>query len=206
MKLHLGARVATFPSKFGVDDNAGLGKGSVVKGRRGRKGVSIGRDGSRESFHRKPRDSAAGTRTRGKRRESLLRASTVADEIICGIRSLWKRVSMGSCEIPGVLTRAIYHARSVFAYVVKGPRRLCRGHRVVECLLKFACLRILLPASPLFTLLYLRISLFHYASAFSLYVTTVTLFVAKNVLSIERITNFLSFYLISFPLSQLIRF
>lgn len=36
MKLHLGARVATFPSKFGVDDNAGLGKGSVVKGRRGR--------------------------------------------------------------------------------------------------------------------------------------------------------------------------
>lgn len=114
-----------------------------------RKSVSIGRDGSRESFHRKPRDSAAGTRTRGKRRESLLRASTVADEIICGIRSLWKRVSMGSCEIPGVLTRAIYHARSVFAYVVKGPRRLCRGHRVVECLLKFACLRILLSALPL---------------------------------------------------------
>lgn len=34
-----------------------------------------------------------------------------------------RRVSMGSCEIPGVLTRAIYHARSVFAYVVKGPRR-----------------------------------------------------------------------------------
>lgn len=136
-----------------------------------RKGVSIGRDGSRESFYRKPRDSAAGTRTRGKRRESLLRASTVADEIICGIRSLWKRVSMGSCEIPGVLTRAIYHARSVFAYVVKGPRRLCRGHRVVECLLKFACLRILLPALLLFTPLYLRISLFHYASAFSLYVT-----------------------------------
>lgn len=33
-----------------------------------------------------------------------------------------RRVSMGSCEIPGVLTRAIYHARSVFAYVVKGPR------------------------------------------------------------------------------------
>lgn len=62
-------------------------------------------------------------------RESLLRASTVVDEIICGIRSLWKRVSMGSCEIPGVLTRAIYHARSVFAYVVKGPRRLRRGHR-----------------------------------------------------------------------------
>lgn len=32
-----------------------------------------------------------------------------------------KRVSIGSCEIPGGLTRAIYHARSVFAYVVGEP-------------------------------------------------------------------------------------
>lgn len=38
--------------------------------------------------------------------------------------------SIGSCEIPGVLTRAIYHARSVFAYVVKGPCvAYALGHR-----------------------------------------------------------------------------
>lgn len=54
-----------------------------------------------------------------------------------------KRVSIGSCEIPGGLTRAIYHARSVFAYVVGEPRRSCPPrHHIVECLLKFACLRI----------------------------------------------------------------
>jgi len=56
-----------------------------------------------------------------------------------------KRVSIGSCEIPGGLTRAIYHARSVFAYVVgeREPRRSCPPrHHIVECLLKFACLRI----------------------------------------------------------------
>lgn len=54
-----------------------------------------------------------------------------------------KRVSIGSCEIPDGLTRAIYHARSVFAYVVGEPRRSYPPrHHIVECLLKFACLRI----------------------------------------------------------------
>lgn len=108
-------------------------------------------------------------RERRERREFSNRRRT---KIICGIRfPRGNRVSIGSCEIPGVLTRAIYHARSVFAYVVKG---LCvayyaLGHiGVVECLFKFACLRILHARThtPLLSLScsslhgYLRISLF----------------------------------------------
>lgn len=88
-------------------------------------------------------------RERRERREFSNRRRT---KIICGIRfPRGNRVSIGSCEIPGVLTRAIYHARSVFAYVVKG---LCvayyaLGHiGVVECLFKFACLRILHARTP----------------------------------------------------------
>lgn len=118
------------------------------------------RIGNRDSVHREEGASE------GKRREFSNRRRT---KIICGIRfPRGNRVSIGSCEIPGVLTRAIYHARSVFAYVVKGPCvAYALGHiGVVECLLKFACLRILRTRAhaPL-----LSLSLSHPSISVSLY-------------------------------------
>lgn len=112
---------------------------------RGKNGDKGERGETRESFASGNGDSGhrEGRAGEGKRREFSNRRRT---KIICGIRfPRGNRVSIGSCEIPGVLTRAIYHARSVFAYVVKGPCvAYALGHiGVVECLLKFACLRIL---------------------------------------------------------------
>lgn len=49
-----------------------------------------------------------------------------------------------SLEMPGVLTRAIYHAQSIFAYVVKGLV-IMRGTSDSRVPLKIACLRIRCP-------------------------------------------------------------
>lgn len=134
---------------------------------RGKNGDKGERGETRESFASGNGDSGhrEGRAGEGKRREFSNRRRT---KIICGIRfPRGNRVSIGSCEIPGVLTRAIYHARSVFAYVVKGPCvAYALGHiGVVECLLKFACLRIRARTHPFSLSLshpsaYLRISLF----------------------------------------------
>lgn len=131
----------------------------------------------------------------------MLRASTVVDdEIICGIRSLWKRVSMGSCEIPGVLTRAIYHARSVFAYVVKGPRRLRRGHgarsRVPFEIRVFANT----PSPP-----HVSPHLFISPHAFRASPSTSTLFTAAkqpSILLFERITRIFYRFPLNFNVSR----
>lgn len=135
---------ATIPLKFAAvaaaNDNDVGGIAALCRRRHRRR-----RPSARESFVRRDARRDMSWRCFNRRRD-YMRNPYLGD----------KRVSIGSCEIPGGLTRAIYHARSVFAYVVGEPRRSCPPrHHIVECLLKFACLRIRGRSLSLFPLPYL---------------------------------------------------